>query len=141
MLYLRQLHLLAKGRPPVGTHHPPPRSHGERCLGGGGSGGGSTSGGDGTWGRGLPGVGGGPTPHEGLQPQRRNGGRGPPPHDPREGGRGREGGRMENVYLILPHWDMNDMYTRRHNIYHKNKNVTDIVEHVGEWGKEGLGRA
>ena len=35
----------------------------------------------------------------------------------------------EDIYLIPPSWDLNDVIIRRHNIYYKNKNVTDVVQH------------
>lgn len=35
----------------------------------------------------------------------------------------------EDIYLIPPDWDLDDVYIRRHNIYYKNKNVTDLIKH------------
>ena len=37
---------------------------------------------------------------------------------------------LEVVYLIPPDWDLNNVEVIRHNIYYKNKNVTDIIKSV-----------
>lgn len=37
---------------------------------------------------------------------------------------------LEVVYLIPPDWSLNDVEVIRHNIYYKNKNVTDIIKSV-----------
>ena len=35
----------------------------------------------------------------------------------------------EDIYLIPPSWSLDDVVIRRHNIYYKNKNVTDLIQH------------
>ena len=35
----------------------------------------------------------------------------------------------EDLFLIPPDWDMAEIYVRRHNIYYKGKNVTDVISH------------
>jgi hypothetical protein len=37
---------------------------------------------------------------------------------------------LEVLYLIPPDWNTTDIDIRRHNIYHKGKNVTDIIKSV-----------
>ena len=37
---------------------------------------------------------------------------------------------LEVVYLIPPDWDLDQIEIKRHNIYYKNKNVTDLVKSV-----------